>query len=136
MAKKGKKLPLGVGCLAFFLLIGSIGVLITAVMLVLHRYGTDYVTVPRDLYTDLEKAGKPLLFYAVMNAAIGLPTGIGLYAKKYWAYCTYTIMSGVHLGIYSIHLYVGHDATLIINIFGNLLVLFYMFLPSVRKVFN
>ena len=136
MARKKQKLPIIAGCLAVFLLIGSLLGLAVAIIYFLHRQGSDPLTLPKSFWSTLNASNRERLYLWFALSTVGLPAAIGLFARKSWAYCVYTIINGFNIGLSGVHLILWHDWTVLPVLILNVFVLIYMFLPGVRKVFT
>jgi hypothetical protein len=136
VAKKKQKLPLGAGCLATLFLIGSLFGIAAGSLYLLHRTGAAFPAIPKGIWAQMEMRGRATLYLGIVQAAVGLPMAIGLFARKFWAYCLFTIFNGFAIGQASVQVFMWHRWFAIGGLIINGLILIYMFLPCVRKVFN
>ena len=139
MARKKQKLPFGVGCLASLMLIGSLFLLSFSVLYWLHLGGNNVGGANQAQWAKFEDRFGEGLIVSVFFLGFGLLTlitAIGLLARKFWAYCIYTVMNGVNLGLAGVRLVLHHDLTAIPSLAINVIILIYMFLPRIRSAFN
>jgi len=134
-SKKKQKLPFGVGCLAFFLFIGSLILVAFGVILAAHYLGHEILTVPKSYWRELNKVDNIVWMVAILEGCIGLPTAIGLFAKKRWAYNVYTIINGFAIGLDGFELIAKRNLLVAPHFAFVLIICIYMLLPNVRKVF-
>ena len=135
-SKKKQKLPFGVGCLAFFLLIGSLFLVAFAVILGSHYLSHDLLHLPKSFWAEFEKIDNVVWTMPVIQGFIGLPTSIGLFAKKSWAYNLYTIINGFAIGLDGFALIAKRDYFVVPHLILVVAICIYMLLPNVRKVFT
>ena len=134
-SKKKQKLPFGVGCLAFFLLIGSLAIVGFGVLLAMHYAGHRVDVLPVGFWKEFNKQTNIYWMIGLVQGCLGVPTAIGLFAKKKWAYNIYTIFNGFSIGLHGYGVIVRHEYLIAPVLVINTLVAIYMFMPGVRKVF-
>lgn len=136
MARKKQSLPFGVGCLAFFLLLACLATVTVAIAYLGAKEGWFLAEKLKSLSEFVALVRTPEFYFGICYAVAGLPIAIGLFARKLWAYNGYTILNGLNIGLGGAKIYLHHDYWAIFGITVNLLILIYMFLPAVRKVFT
>jgi hypothetical protein len=135
VARKKQKLPFIAGCLAFFLLMFSLFGITLGILYFMILGGSTPSALPEDLLNYARGQGRAELYLAVATSLVGVPTAIGLFAKRFWAYSIYTVLNGFAIGLGSVHLFLWHDWYAIPRLTINVAILVYMFVPGVRKVF-
>ena len=135
--KKKQKLPLGVGCLATLMLLASLLLITLGVLYYMHINGNDVLGSGKAQWAEFDhRYGQYGMLALFAFGVVTLPIAIGLFARQFWAYCAYTVMNGLNLGLAGYRLIAHHQLTAIPSIAINVCILIYMFMPGVKKAFS
>jgi hypothetical protein len=133
--QKAPGLPFGVGCLAFFMLLGSIVGLVLIALLIWFKKDTLGFQWPTEARKTLSTLELPLLAAGAIIALAQMSLAIGLFRKRVWAYYVYTIITGVWIGYNGLIMYRSHVWFMAIGILWQMGIAWYLCLPRIRKVF-
>ena len=139
MASKSKKqrFPLGVGCLAFFLLLGSLaGVWVLGSLVLISNGVHEKWFATGAIQKTVSMVDAATMASMGFTTGVGLFVSIGLFKRQLWAWRLYLVMTFVDIGLITYAYVTTKDLNHIISIGFQVVILCYMLLPGVRKVFR